>query len=196
MKVIKNFDTRKLVLLALLTAIVFVLQLLSSFFPIYPFKLNLVVIPIVIGAALIGPLAGCWLGFLFAFVVLVSSPDIAAFMAYSPLATILVLILRGVVAGFVAGVVYNAMAIINKTVAVLVAAFSCVVMNTSLFVVGVYVFFIPVLEMIGITGAENIASFVFLGMIGINFFIELATSIVLCPAIVRLIQYRSEKSID
>jgi len=187
---IKGFDTKKLVLLALLTAIVFVLQLLASFFPVYPFKLNLVIIPIVIGAAMIGPLAGGWLGLVFAFVVLVSSPDIAAFMAYSPFATILILILRGVLSGLLAGFVYNAMAIISKTAAVIVAALSCVIVNTGLFVAGIYVFFLPVLEMIGITGAEDIASFVFLGLIGINFFIELATSIVLCPAIVRLVQYR------
>jgi len=192
MNLMKNFDTKKLVLLALLTAIVFVLQLLSSFFPVYPFKLNLVIIPIVIGAAMIGPLAGAWLGVVFAFVVLVSSPDIAAFMSYSPFATILILFLRGVVSGLFAGLIYNALAIINKTVAVLVAAFTCVIMNTALFVIGVYAFFLPVLEMWEITGSENIATFVFLGMIGVNFFIELGTSIILCPAIVRLIQHRSE----
>jgi len=196
MKIMKNFDVRKLVLLALLTTIVFVLQLLASFFPVYPFRLNLVIIPIVIGAAMIGPLAGCWLGVVFAFVVLVSSPDIAAFMVYSPFATILVLLLRGALSGLLAGLVYNAMAVINKILAVMVAALSCVIINTSLFVVGIYVFFLPVLEMIGITGAEDIASFVFLGLIGVNFFIELATSFVLCPAIVRLIQYMNVEKTD
>ena len=51
----------KLVLLALLTALVVVLQLLGSFIHIGMFSISLVLIPIVVGAVIAGPLGGAWL---------------------------------------------------------------------------------------------------------------------------------------
>jgi len=190
MREMKSIDTQKLVMLASLTAIVLVLQLLSSFIPIYPFRLNLVIVPIVIGAALISPLAGLWLGLVFGFVVLVSSSDVIPFMVFSPFATIFVILLRGAISGLAAGFTYNALEKSNKTVAVLCAAFVCATTNTGLFVAGVYIFFLPLLAEWGVSGASEIASFVFIGMIGINFLIEMAVNLILCPAIVRLVQYR------
>jgi len=186
----KSINTQKMVMLALLTAVVLVLQLLSSFIPVYPFKLNLVIVPIVIGAAMISPFAGLWLGLVFGFVVLVSSSDVIPFMVFSPLATIIVILLRGALSGLAAGFTYNILEKKNKTVAVLVAAFVCAITNTGLFVIGVYLFFLPLLAEWGVSGAAEIASFVFIGMIGINFLIEMAVNLILGPVIVRLIQYR------
>jgi len=193
MKSIKSLDTKKLVLLALLTAIVIVLQVFSSIVPVFPFRLNLVLVPIVIGAALITPLAGAWLGFIFGLTVLISSPDVIPFMIFNPPATIIVILLRGIFAGFAAGFVYNALTIrINKTIAVLAAAVVCAVTNTALFVIGIYIFFLPILEEWGVTGASNVASFIFLSMIGFNFFFELLINLIFSPSIVRLIQYKQK----
>jgi len=193
MTTIKSLDTRKLVLLALLTAIVIVLQVLASVIPVYPFRLNLVLIPIVIGAAMIAPLAGCWLGLVFGFVVLVSSPDVIPFMTFNPLATIIVVLFRGACAGLAAGFVYNALATKGKTIAVLAAAAVCAITNTGIFVIGIYAFFLPVLADWGVAGTAGIASFVFIGMIGFNFIFELVVNLVFSPSIVRLIQYRQDK---
>ena len=190
MRQLKSIDTQKLVLLALLTAVVLVLQLLSSFIPIYPFRLNLVIIPIVIGAAMISPLAGLWLGFVFGFVVLVSSADVMPFMVFSPLATILVVLFRGALSGLAAGFTYNALEKRNKTIAVIAAAFVCTITNTGLFVAGMYLFFLPLITEWGASGAAEIASFIFIGMIGFNFLIEVIVNLVMCPAIVRLLQFR------
>jgi len=193
MTTIKSLDTRKLVLLALLTAIVVILQLLASIIPVYPFRLNLVLIPIVIGAALITPLAGSWLGLVFGFVVLVSSPDVLPFMTFNPLATTVVILLRGALAGLAAGLVYSAIAKYNKIVAVIVAAATCAVTNTGIFILGMYVFFLPVIAEWGVTGAADIASFIFIGMVGFNFLFEFGVNLVFSPAIVRLIQYGRER---
>jgi len=188
----KTFDTQKLVLLAILTAIVIVLQVLASVIPIYPFRLNLVLIPIVIGAAMISPVAGCWLGLVFGTVVLLSSQDVTPFMIFNPVATIGVLLLRGALTGYITGLTYNLLVNRSKTIAVLVAAAVCAIANTGLFVLGIYVFFFPVLEMWGIAGAADIASFVFLSMIGFNFLFEMGINVIVSPAIIRLIQYISE----
>jgi uncharacterized membrane protein len=192
MSTIKSIDTRKLVMLALLTAIVVVLQVLASVIPIYPFRLNLVLIPIVIGAAMIGPLAGCWLGLVFGAVVLINSPDVIPFMTFNPLATIGLVLLRGAIAGLAAGLIYSALAKKSKTIAVLVAAAISAIANTGIFIVGIYLFFLPVLADWGVSGAADIAYFVFIGMVGFNFLFEMAINLVFSPTIVRLLQYAKE----
>ena len=176
----KSFDTRKLVLLALLTAIVVVLQLLSVLFPVYPFRLALVLVPIVVGAALIGPLAGLWLGGVFGFIVLMSSPDVPLFMTFNPLATILVILSRGLLAGLAAGFVYRLLAKKGNLLAVISAALITPIINTGIFVLGLYIFFEPIVG--------DVINF-FVAFVLINFLIELAINLVLSPTIVRLIQY-------
>jgi ferrous iron transport protein B len=61
----RRISTRTLTGLALFTAIVVVLQYLGSFIRFGTFSISLVLIPIVVGAALYGPAAGAWLGFVF-----------------------------------------------------------------------------------------------------------------------------------
>jgi len=186
----KPFDTRRLVLLALLTAIVIVLQVLAAAIPVYPFRLTLVLIPIVIGAALISPLAGGWLGLVFGFVVLVSSTDVIPFMTYNPAATIFVVLLKGVLAGLAAGYAYKLLEKKNKTAAVIAAAVVSPIVNTGIFVAGSYVFFMPVVMVFGeFFGYADAAAIIFLGMIGINFPLEFGTNLVFSSVIVRLIQY-------
>ena len=73
----KTVSTRTLTGMALLTAVVVILQFLGAFVRFGPFSISLVLIPIVVGAALYGPLAGAWFGFVFGLVVLLSG-DAAA----------------------------------------------------------------------------------------------------------------------
>jgi len=193
MKENTRFNTRKLVLLALLTAIVIILQVLAAVLPVYPFRLNLVLVPIVIGAALISPLAGAWLGLVFGGVVLVSSPDVIPFMTYSPLATVAVILARGLLAGSVTGFIYKKLEEKGMTIAAIAAAAVCPIVNTGIFIAGMYIFFIPLLNEWGVAGASDIASFIFLGMVGFNFIFEFALNIILSPSIVRLIQYNRSK---
>ncbi|MDR2569988.1 MAG: ECF transporter S component [Oscillospiraceae bacterium] len=191
LKSFKSSYLQKLVLLAFLTAIIVVLQLLAAIVPVYPFKLNLVLVPIVIGAALVSPLAGAWLGLVFGFVVIVSSPDVLPFMVFNPLATVAIILTRGIVTGFVTGWVYKILQNKGKTIAALVAATVCPIINTGIFIIGIYVFFLPLLAEWGVSGAADIASFIFIAMVGLNFIFELAINLALSPTIVRLVQYKS-----
>jgi len=189
----KGINTRKLVLLALLTAIVIVLQFLGAFIRFGPFSISLVLMPIVIGAALIGVYSGGWLGLVFGLVVLASG-DAGPFLMIDPIGTVVVVLLKGAFAGLAAGAVYKLLAGKNRTVAAIAAGVVCPIVNTGLFVVGCYIFFLPTLTAWGMdAGFVNVTAFIFLGMVGLNFLFEFGLNIILSPAIVRLIQYGQDK---
>lgn len=197
----KRNRTRMLTGLAILTAVVVVLQLLGSFIRFGPFSISLVLIPIVVGAALYGPAAGAWLGFVFSVVVLIM--DSAAFMVVSPLGTILTVIVKGTLAGLCAGLVYR---LLSKTGVFLVieakgkdawrtdlgvaaAAVVCPVVNTGLFLIGCLLFFMPTIsEWAAGAGFESAGKFMIFGMVGANFLFELLFNIIFSPLIVRLIE--------
>ena len=184
----KRFNTRKLTGLALLTAVVVILQFLGAFIRFGPFSISLVLIPIVVGAALYGVLAGAWLGFVFGLVVLLSG-DAAAFLVISPVGTILVVLLKGALAGLCAGAVYKALSKVNETVAVIVAAIVAPVVNTGIFLLGCLVFFLPTVTEWGqAMGFESVGKYMILGLVGGNFLFELLFNVILSPVIVRLIR--------
>ena len=195
MNTTKRMDTRKLVLLALLTAIVVVLQVLAIVTrPLLPlFSISLVLLPITVGAALVGIYAGGWLGLAFGLAVLLSG-DAAPFMVIDPLGTVFLVLLKGALAGLAAGAVYKLFAAKSKTVAAIIAAAICPLVNTGIFVIGSYAFFLPTLtEWASAFGFENATAYIFLGMIGVNFLIELGLNLILIPVIVRLIQYGQDR---
>jgi len=189
----KTVDTRKLVLLALFTAIVIILQILGAFIRFGPFSISLVLMPIAVGAALLGAFAGAWLGLIFGLVVLVSG-DANAFLLVNPAATVFIVLFKGALAGYLAGVAYKLFANRSKTIAAVLAAVVCPVINTGIFILGSYVFFLPTLTEWGIAaGAASVTAFIFLTLVGLNFVFELGVNLVLSPTIVRLIQYRQDK---
>ena len=183
----KRIPTRTLTGVALLTAIVVVLQLLGAFVRFGPFSISLVLVPIVVGAALYGAGAGAWLGFVFGLVVLLSG-DAAAFLTVNPLGTILTVLLKGAAAGWCAGLVYR---LLRKweLPAVVAAAITAPVVNTGLFLLGCLVFFLPTVSEWGAAmGFESVGRYMIFGLVGGNFLFELLFNIVLSPVIVRLIR--------
>jgi uncharacterized membrane protein len=184
----KRIATRTLTGLALFTAIVVVLQLLGSFIRFGPFSISLVLVPIVVGAALYGPAAGAWLGFVFGLVVLLSG-DAAAFLAVNPIGTILTVLVKGTGAGFLAGLTYRALAKVNDWLAVIAAAVVAPVVNTGIFLVGCLLFFMPTItEWATAMGFPSVGNYMIFGLVGANFLFELLFNIVLSPVIVRLIK--------
>ena len=180
-------STKTLVTYALLTAIVAVLQLLGSFIHFGPFSISLVLMPIVIGGALCGPIAGAWLGFVFSVMVLFM--DSSAFMAVSVLGTVLTVIAKGTLAGYLSGLVYTLLKEKNEMLATFTAAFICPVVNTGIFLLGCKLFFMPqISEWAQGLGFENAAKYLIFGMVGGNFLFELVINMVLSPVIVRLVK--------
>ena len=121
MKKNKSLDIRKITYLALFTALVFLLQFISLFMRGPMFSLTFVLVPIVIAVALCGFGAGPWLGFVFGVAVLATG-DANAFLAIHPLGTVLVVLLKGTLAGAASAAVYCVLNRVNRYLAVAIAA--------------------------------------------------------------------------
>ena len=181
-----NNKTQTIVGLGLLTAIVVVLQALSLSIPVGIFRITLVLVPIIVGAALYGVFAGAWLGFIFSLVVMFT--DTALFMAVSIPGTIITVMVKGTMAGIVAGLIYKALAGKNKLVAVLVAGVAAPVTNTGLFLVGCGLFFMDTInEWAAGAGYASAGRFMIFGLVGMNFVIELIINLAMSTTIVQLI---------
>ena len=188
-----KLQTRKLVLGAILTALVIVLQLLGSFIRFGQFSISLVLIPIVIGAATCGIAVGGWLGFVFGVAVILSG-DAAAFWSIDVFGTILTVLVKGIGCGLVAGAVYKLIARFNKYLAVAVAAIACPVVNTGIFLLGCRLFFMDSVAAWGIAeGYTDMVTYMFLVLVGAHFLFELGTNIVLSPVIVRILNFEKKQ---
>lgn len=186
-KIKLNSKTKNMVGVGLFTAIIVVLQFLGGGIRFGMFSISLVLVPIVVGAALYGWKSGACLGFAFGAAVLLSG-DAAAFLAIDPIATVLVVLVKGMACGLMAGIVYHILAKVNRTLAVFAAAIICPIVNTGVFLLGCQLFFLDTVAEWGASmGYENAAAYMLLGLAGVNFLIELCVNIVLAPVIVRLI---------
>ena len=191
MKTQKKPSTQNLVLAAILTALVIILQFMGAFIKFGPFSISLVLIPIVIGAASCGKGIGAWLGLIFGIIVLVSG-DAAAFLAINPLGTVLTVLLKGTAAGYLAGLTYKAFEKRNKTLSVALAAIVCPLINTGIFLLGCFAFFMSAIsEWASAFGfGNNVVEYMIFVLVGANFLFELLTNIILSPIIVRLLNIR------
>lgn len=179
---------KKLAIGGILTALVVVLQMLGQFIKLGPFAISLVLIPIVLGAALCDYKISTWLGFIFGVVVLFT--DAAAFLAVSVPGTIITVLVKGILCGLVAGLVYKLFEKKNRYLAVILAAIACPLANTGVFLLGCVVFFLDTIKEWGAAGGfENVAQFLIIGMVGLNFLVELSVNIFLSPIVVRLLDF-------
>lgn len=173
--------------LGLFTAIVVVLQALAVNIRFGIFSITLVLIPIVVGAALYGWLAGAWLGLVFGVVVLFT--DAGAFLAISVPGTILTCVLKGMVAGAAAGAVYKLLEKKNTWIAVMLAALVAPICNTGIFLLGCRLFFFDTIKVWAEgAGFANAGAYMIFGLVGMNFIVETATNLVLSTVAVQLIR--------
>ena len=188
----QNGGTRKMTGLAIFTAIIVVLQVLCTFVRFGPFSTTLALAPIIIGTAMYGKGAGAYLGGVFGAVVLVTGllgwdgGTVMLLMGINPLGCVLVCLLKGVAAGFFAGLCYELIAKKNDKLGVLISGIVCPVVNTGLFIVGMLVFFFDTLS--GWAGGQNLLLYIIVGLTGVNFLVELAVNIVLSSGITRIIR--------
>lgn len=189
-----KMSTGTMVLGALLTALVFVLQFMGAFVRFGPFSISLVLIPIVIGAATCGVKVATWLGLVFGAAVLFSG-DAAAFLAVNVPGTIVTVLVKGAACGLCAGLVYKLFERTNRYLAVALAAVVCPVVNTGVFLIGCLIFFMETVA----TWAQaaglgaNVGKFMIVGLVGANFLFELGSNIILSPVVVRLLNIRSKQ---
>lgn len=183
-----NQKVKNLVGIGLFTAIVVVLQFLGGGIRFGVFSISLVLIPIVVGSAVYSWKAGAWLGLAFALTVLLSG-DAGPFLAVNPVATVLVVVTKGVLCGLIAGLVYKLLYRQNRLAAVLSAAVVCPVVNTGVFLLGCQFFFLDTISgWAAAAGYPSAGNYMIFGLAGINFLVEVGINLILSPVIVRLIR--------
>lgn len=189
-------QTKTLVLGAVMTALVIILQLLGTATTFFgPFSTAVALIPIVIGAAMCGTAVGAWLGFVFGVVVLLSG-GAALFLAFDIPGTFVTVLLKGTACGLAAGLVYKMLEKVNRYLAVIAAAIICPIVNTSVFLLGCFIFFMDSADAIAAQLGLSVSGMsLFWALAMGNFILELATNAVLSPVIVRVLSIEKKTNI-
>ncbi|MBE6531151.1 MAG: ECF transporter S component [Ruminococcaceae bacterium] len=190
-------------ILAMLLALVIVLQIFAGFIKVGPFSPSFVLIPIVVAAILTGPKGGAFIGAAFGVVVIIqcfSGIDAGGFILWgiNPFLTALICLVKGIAAGVVPGVVYKAIAGKEPKdgrilVAAVLASLTAPVVNTGLFIIGLSTFFTETLY--AWSGGTNVMLYILTGLIGINFIIEFSINAVVSPAISTVTKIATKKLI-
>jgi uncharacterized membrane protein len=186
-------QTQRIVLMALFTALTAVLSYFGGFIKIGGLaSISLTLIPVVLGSALCGAKAGAWLGAVSG-VVFFLTADAAFWFGLSVPGTVITVMVKGIVAGLAAGVVYKILEKFNRYVAVLVSAIVCPIVNTSIFLIGCLIFFMDTVRG-GATGeGMGVFGYLIVAFVGLNFVFELIVNIVLSPAILKIINLKNKK---
>ena len=196
MEVIMNrkrfFTSRNIAFLAVLVALVIVLQTLSTLIGrLGGTPLSLVLIPVVLGAVMLGPLAGLLLGFVFGLVTAVCGVtgfDAWTFLLFSeePFWTVALCLVKATAAGGAAGLLNYLIARKNPYAGVIAAALAAPVVNTGIFVAGCFAMsgaIGNIMAQSAETASVSLVYYVIILLAGVNFLIEFAINAVASPAV-------------
>ena len=187
-----------LVQLALLTAVIMALHFSGVAIPAFGTKISLVLIPIALGAMLLGPAAGAILGFIYGMTVFVTlgvmhmDPFTGFLFDNTPVMAALICTVKTTAAGFVGGWVYRVLSKKSVWLAVFVAAALVPTVNTGVFVLGCFLIYSTISEFAAGAGYSAVY-FILIVCAGINYVLELAINLIFSPALERLVRLLSKK---
>ena len=187
-------SVRRMTGLAVFTAIIVILTVLCNFVRFGPFSITLALAPIIIGTAMYGRGAGAYLGGVFGLVVLITGllgwdgGTVMLLLSISPAALVGIVMIKGIAAGWAAGLVYRLIAPKNEFAAVVVAGIVCPVVNTGLFIIGMLLFFFDTLGSWAAANGQDLLLYLIVGLTGLNFLVELLVNILLSSGISRIIK--------
>ena len=162
----------------ILIALTIALSFLTNYADVTGVNFNLALVTIVIAACLYGPVSGMIMGLVNGALTIVAPATIAFFVPESLFGTILVCLLKTGIAGLVSGFVYKAFKNKNVIIASLLAGLVVPIVNTSLFVLGTFIWFMNIYKS---------AEVVLTSVITINFAVEVGLSLILSLAVYRII---------
>ena len=188
----QKISAQKIALLSLLGALVAILAYLGGFIRIGGLaSISLTLIPVVIGAALCGPGAGGFLGAVGGAVFFITA-DSVFWLGLSIPGTLITVMVKGYLSGYLAGLAYKALEKKNRYAAVIVSAIVCPVVNTGIFIGGCFLFFLETVKTFASDAGISIAAYLIIFFVGLNFVFELLSNIILSPVILRLINLKSK----
>lgn len=181
--------------LAVLTAIVLILQL-TGFAVRLPFlttPVSLVGIPIALGAMLLGPKAGAWLGFVFGAEVAIvlgmmgQDPFFTGILFQDhPILTTLLCVGKGTLAGLASGLIFKYVKKVPSALRVILASAAVPVVNTGIFILGSYTM-MDTFQSNFLGDGTGMFYFLVIGCAGANFLCEFAINTVFSPVLQRLL---------
>lgn len=184
----KNEKTKRLVVAAVLSALIIVLQLVAGNIKLGPASITLVMAPVIVGSALYGRRMGAFLGFVFAFAVLID-PATSAFFAVNWWATVIIVLAKGILSAWLAACVYKLIAKKSQLLGVIGAGIVMPVVNTSIFVLGAAFFFLPVYAGLIPDSASGLTAIIpIISLTLVNFIVELAVNMVLSTGITTVVK--------
>lgn len=186
----------KLATTAIFTAIVAVLQLTGGSVKIGPVSFSLVLIPIVVGGAVVGPVSGAMLGCVFGIITLLNGLTGADVFTnfllnasgMSAVCTVVLCLIKGTAAGFFPALIYRGLSKKNERLGVFVAAAAAPIINTGIFILFALTALSGTIASSGFVGDNSLIYFIFIGCAGVNFLVEFAINIIFAPAIYTIIR--------
>lgn len=193
-----KFTATYVAILGVLTALVCILQLTVGSVKIGVTSFSLVLIPIVIGSCVLGPVAGGILGSIFGLITLICGingmdPFTNLLFNTSPVGTTLICMLKGALCGVVPGLIYKAMEKTNPKLGVVLACASAPIVNTGIFIIGMMLLMSPFSTALGYSAGGNYVYFVVIVCAGVNFLVEFIVNMALSSAVVTVIKYAKAK---
>ena len=124
---------------ALLIALTVVFTIISNYIPIVPgVTINLSLVTIALAAMIYGWKSGLLIGLVNGAIVMLSA---GIFFAENPVATVFICLLKSGLAGVASAILFKLISKKNEYVAVGVSSIIIPIVNTGLYVLGVYLFF-------------------------------------------------------
>ena len=177
----KTFNTRRLVLLSVLGAILLVMSFTPlGYLNIGPLAISLNMIPVAIAAVALGPVEGAILGGVFGITSFLQCLGIGGVSAMgvvlfgiSPVLAFVQRFTPRVLAGLLAGLVYRgAKKLLGQTTAPFITGFCAALFNTVLFMLSLVLLFGNTEYLQGLIGGRNIIVFI-CTFVGINAVVEM-----------------------
>jgi len=185
----KFFTAKNIVYLAILTALLVVLNLLSTVFKVIT-SVNLTLVPIVIGALILGVRGGAILGLIsgiMTFLFGVFGTDVFTNFLFidHPIITFFTCTVKTTAAGALSGLVYYLLKNKLKYLGTFIASAVAPIVNTGIFILGALLMS-DTLTANFIADGTTVIYFLVVTCAGINFLIELGVNIILAPVIYKV----------
>lgn len=186
------FSARNIAYLAVLVALLIVLQLFASAIPMFGVTLNFSLIPIVLAGIFFGMWGGGLLGLISGLLtflvtaVMGREPSTAFFFQASPVILTLTCIGKTTIAGLAAGFLYQVIAKKSALAASYVAAVVVALLNTGLYLLGIIFMKDAASQYLGTEATAGAVFIAVFALVWLNFVLETVINVLFAPAICRI----------